>query len=322
MHSVMNRVLYATAGAIVSLDAFWLAAGRFDVDAHRYGLLLALVLPLLCAAHYYGRYRREDAIAATLTASAFLLVFSAAASLLSYLLLTIAGPRIDIQLASIDQAMGFSWPAMMGFVSRHPPANLILSWAYFSVMPQTALLVLLLGWRNRCADLYGFCLALSMATILTLSIWTAFPSFGAFSVFTLPAPVASRLGLALGFDYGRVLVAMLRDGPGFISPSELRGLVGFPSFHTVQALVLIWYARNLPVVRWLALALNVVVLVAIPVQGGHHLIDMFGGAGVTLIAVLLSRSAVAWAARPHVADARSAVAARELVSRATTAETH
>jgi hypothetical protein len=305
MHRILNRVLLAIAGAIVSLDAIWLLAGHFDIDAHRYVLLALLVVPLVAGAHYYDRFRGEKAIAATLMASAFLLAFSAAGSLLSYLLLTITGPRIDAQLAAIDGAMGFSWPALMGFVSHYPLLNLVLRWTYVSVMPQLALLVLLLGWRNKCEDLYGLCLALASATIVTLGVWTALPSFGAFSVFTLPPSVASKLGLVLGFDYGRALVAMLKDGPGFISPSELRGLVGFPSFHTVQALVLIWYARNLPIVRWLALTLNAVVLVAIPVQGGHHLIDMFGGAAVTVFAVALARTTVAWSARDDQDTARA-----------------
>src|SRR5258706_256260 len=186
MHRVLNRILVGIACAVVTLDAIWLVAGHFEIDAHRYVLLAVLVLPLLGAGHYYHRYRNEKAIGATLTASAFLLVFSAAGSLLSYLLLTITGPRIDLQLALVDRAMGFSWPAMMGLVSHYPLVNETLRLSYLSVMPQLALLLLLL-------------------------------------------------------------------------------------------------------------ALNAVVLVAIPVHGGHHLIDMVGGAAVTVFAVAMARAAITWA---------------------------
>jgi hypothetical protein len=187
----------------------------------------------------------------------------------------------------------------MAFAAAHPWLNAILGWAYISVMPQITVLVLLLGWNGRCADIYGLCLALAAGAFIALAAWTMFPSFGAFTVFTLPRDVAAKLGLVLGFDYGRDLVAMLKNGPGFISPTELRGLVGFPSYHTVQALVLVWYARNLKMVRWLALALNAVVLFATPIQGGHHLIDLIGGALVTMMAIALADSTVAWAARTH-----------------------
>jgi membrane-associated phospholipid phosphatase len=66
---------------------------------------------------------------------------------------------------------------------------------------------------------------------------------------------------------------------------ELRGVVGFPSFHTVQALVLIWYARKLPFLRWIALTLNIAVVIATPIHGGHHLIDVFGGIVVAFAAI-------------------------------------
>jgi hypothetical protein len=130
---------------------------------------------------------------------------------------------------------------------------------------------------------------------------------------SLPDAVAGKLGLVLGFDYGRVLVKMLSDGPGFISPAELRGIVGFPSYHTLQALVLAWYARSLKVWRWPAIVLNLGVLAAIPIQGGHHLVDAFGGATVTIISISLAgwivSSAMAMAAPIEAITANSGAAA-------------
>jgi hypothetical protein len=295
MNPTLNRILLAAAAAITLLDGVWLAAGHFQIDARNYALLFFVMLPLVGTAWYYGAVRREEAIATTLTGIGFLIVFPAGCSLLSYLLMTIAGPRIDVALAAIDHAMGFSWPALMGLAARHRILNTLLAWAYVSVMPQTTLLLLLLGWKNKCADIYGLCLALAGGAAITLALWTMFPSFGAFSVFILPPGIASKLGLVVGFDYARDLVAMLRHGPGFISPTELRGVVGFPSYHTVQALVLIWYARHLKGLRWVALGLNIAVLAATPIQGGHHLIDLIGGAVVALCAIALAERTVSWA---------------------------
>jgi hypothetical protein len=172
-------------------------------------------------------------------------------------------------------------------------------------MPQTVVLILVLGLRGRLEALYGLALALSLGALVTLAIWTAFPSFGAFSVFVLPDPVTKKLGLVLGFDYARELVAMLRNGPGFITPTELRGIVGFPSYHTLQAIVLLWYAWREPWLRGLAVALNFAVLLAIPIQGGHHLMDMFGGALVAVASIALSACLVAWAQRLAVRTPRA-----------------
>jgi len=303
MQTALNRVLLAIGALLVAIDAAWLTLGHFAIDAGAYGLVALAVPPLVAGSVWYGRVRREAGISATFSVAAFLIVFSAATSLMSYLLVTITGPRIDAGLAAADAALGFHWPAMMAWAADHPLVNALLGLAYVSAMPQILILLLLLGFRADLKGLYGLALALSLGAFLTLAVWTWHPSFGAFSVFTLPAPVASKLGLVLGMDYGQDLVAMLKNGPGFISPKELRGIVGFPSYHTLEALVLVWYARRLPYLRWWVAALNAVVLLAVPVQGGHHLVDMLGGVAVTLLAIALAEGTVAWAARPATAPA-------------------
>lgn len=283
--------------AIVLLDGIWLVTGHFRYDAANYGLLVLIMLPLAAVGAFYSMVRKDEILSAVLACSAYLIVFPAGCALLSYLLVTIAGTRIDTILAEADRAIGFSWPALMTFIADYPVANFLLKMAYLSVMPQTVVLVFALGFGSKIAELYRFSLALTLGAIITLVVWTIMPSFGAFSVYTLPDAVAGKLGLALGFDYGHVLVKMLNEGPGFISPRELRGIVGFPSYHTLQALVLVWYARSIPMLRWPAIALNVAVLFAIPIQGGHHIVDAFGGTAVTLVSIWLAARIVSYAAK-------------------------
>ncbi len=244
--------------------------------------------PLLAGAVYYDRLRSEPAMSAMLGCAAFLLVFAAAASLASYLLLTISGPRIDGLLAEADHIIGFHWPSLMAFAADYPLCNGMLGLVYLSVMPQMILLLLWLGARNQLEDLYGLALSMAYGAIITLAIWTAFPSFGAFSVYILPDSVAAKLNLIAGFDYAHDLVEMLKSGPGLISPRDLRGLVGFPSYHTLQAIVLTWYARG-TLLRWPLIALNSVVLIAIPLHGGHHVVDIIGGFFVAFIAILMAQ---------------------------------
>jgi hypothetical protein len=284
----LNAILFALAGSVVLIDAIWVLAGHFDVDAKNYALLSILIVPLVAGAWFYENMRKDPPLSAMLAGAAFLLAFSASCSLLSYLLVTIAGTRIDAQLAAVDHALGFSWPAVMTFAANHKLLTALLGFAYLSVTPQTAAMLLTLGWRRQCDDIYGLCLAIAIGGLICVSVWAIHPSFGAFSVFDLPQWAAAKLGLALDGDYGRDLVLLLKNGPGHISPTEIRGIVGFPSYHTVQALVLIWYARGIPIVRWISLALNIAVIAATPIHGGHHLIDIFGGAAVAIAAIVLS----------------------------------
>lgn len=274
--------------ALIVIDAVWIYARGFNVDVHSYAVIALLLMPLVCGASVYSLFRPDPLIGPTCTASAFLLAFSPSCALLSYLLSTVAGTRIDDFLAQIDQAIGFHWVAVMMFAADHKILTALLGLAYVSAMPQIMLLATALGWTGRTKALYGLCLSIAAGALLCVLFWTWHPSFGAFAVFNLPHATAAKLGLALDGDYGRYLVALLKNGPGLLTPLELRGIVGFPSFHTVQAIVLIWYARKLPVIRWISFVLNILMLVSTPIQGGHHLVDLFGGAVVAVAAILLS----------------------------------
>lgn len=298
----LKRALFLIAAATVAVDAAWLCLVHFDIALFNYLTLVAAVPFLMGASAYYNRLRNEQALSAVFAASAFFTVFPAACCLLSYFLLTIAGPRIDSLLAGIDAQMGFNWVALMRVASEHSAIMALLKTAYLSVLAQTLCLLLVLGWKQNIADIYGLCLALSFGAIITLTLWCLYPSFGAFSVFQLPPDVARGLGLALDTNYGADLVYMLEHGPGHLTPAELRGIIGFPSFHTLQSVLLIWYARNAGILRWPAIVLNGAVLLAVPVHGGHHLIDLFGGLAVSLIAILLADGLVARCTKQNGAE--------------------
>jgi hypothetical protein len=105
-------------------------ARGFEIDWPRYGLLPILGLPLLAGAAYYDRQRSEPTLSAMLACAAFFIVFTAGASLASYLLITVAGPRIDALLAQADGAMGFHWPSMMTLAAAYPLLSKLLGLAY------------------------------------------------------------------------------------------------------------------------------------------------------------------------------------------------
>ena len=160
--------------------------------------------------------------------------------MLNYFLLTIAGPLIDEELASIDQMAGIDWLSLMRFAELHPLANRILNLAYISTLPQIAILVNCLGLCGRPSDIYKLCLTIAIGAAITVAMWTLAPSFGAFSVY--PVSGTPQFVLAVDFAYARDLLNLFAHGPSRISPFEVKGLIAFPSFHTVLAIIITWYA--------------------------------------------------------------------------------
>lgn len=295
----MPAILTGIAGAIVLADICWATSDRFDIDVAAYARLGALAIVLGLGSLFYARVRKSQNLAAMLFGTAFLVAFASGFSVLNYFLLTVAGHRIDSLLAQIDRALGVDWPVLMVFVTAHPALNLLLRLAYVTVLPQVSLLIIVLGCTARPRAIYEFCLALAIAAGITVAFWTAFPSFGAFSVYDLARDVAHRLHPELGPAYARELIALLHDGPGRISPDHIKGLIGFPSFHAAMAVLVAWYGREIRYLRWPLVSWNLVVLVATPVHGGHFVVDVLAGLAVVAAAVFVT-DRIAPMGRQHI----------------------
>lgn len=300
----LRKVLLSIALVLFTIDAIWAPLAHFRVDYESYVELTLLSLMLFGGSEFYRSKRPDPRLSAMLFGAGFLCLFSAAASVLNYYLLTVAGGRIDGTLAAIDRALGFNWPAMMIAVAPHTRVTWALFVAYNAALPQIALLLCVLGRKSSYLSIYRFCIAMSVAALICIVTWSVAPSFGAISVYGVPA-AASHMELALDQNYAQILVNMLAHGPGFISPIDVKGLIGFPSYHAVLALLTIYYTWPLKLLRWPALLLNLLALAATPIQGGHHLIDVLAGIPVTLFGLFAAGEVHQWLGRvePRTAPA-------------------
>jgi hypothetical protein len=282
-------LLVSIAAAIGAIDLVWAEKANFTVDVFGYARVIAVTGLCLAGGYLYQTRRPEPRLAAMLFGTGFLLSFSAAGSVLNAMLLVVAGPRVDGVLAWADRALGFDWPNMMHALADHQLVLWVLQCAYISLLPQIALAVIVLATLGRIASVYRFVLAVAIGALICIFIWTLFPAFGAMSVYHFDAATIARLHVPVDGAYGQTLIGMLHAGPGLISPNDMKGLIGFPSYHAVLAFLLIWYLRDVPWLRWPVLLLNSVVVLATPVEGGHHWVDVIAGVPVTLLAVFSAR---------------------------------
>jgi hypothetical protein len=286
--NVMARRLFLLAAGLVLVDLAWWRLGHFQV-APVYAGSLGLGLVLLAAGIFYETRRGEPRLAAMLLGGAFLVIFSAGASVMNSFLLTVAGPNSDAFFDRLDRALGFHWDAALLAVVRHPLLNQLFFVCYNLVLPEIAILVVALAVWGRVDSVYRFCARLALGACITIAIWTIAPAFGAMALYVMPQglhPLLSMTGEA-----GRAQILMLHNGPGFIAPDVLHGsLIGFPSYHCVLALLLAWHGWALKRLRWPLLLLNAIVVVSTPSQGGHHLMDVLGAIPVTALAIFITRA--------------------------------
>lgn len=216
----------------------------------------------------------------------FALLFTA--SPLTHAMLPLWRASIDPSLVEIDKLFGFSWPHILEVTSRYPRFVDAIGYAYNSVAPQFAILIVALGASGRLRDLQEFLLVVSLTSAATIGFWALFPAFGPTTIYDMDFETIYGFTPTVTMDYGRDMVRMAQEGPGHIPPKNAMGLIAVPSFHIVMALVAIRASWNLTWARWPFFFVNLLVLPGTIVHGGHHLIDVFGGAVVTMAGLVVA----------------------------------
>ncbi len=286
------------------IDVALILARGSAVDGAAYKMILGLAALLVAVGYIYRRLERSEGIGAATTCAGLFIAFTAAASLFNYLLLPNGRPTIDHWVNGLDASLGFSWPAAVAFGATHPFLNEIMRFAYMSTLPQIALLVVLLGLRGRLADLHGLLVTVVTAALVTVAFWGLFPTTGPSAIYALPEELLAKARPLLGPEYGAYVVSVISNGAPYLSPDDFRGLIAFPSFHTVLACAAVHYSRNM---RWLfpvLVLVNLAVLPAVVVHGGHYLVDIPAGIAVFLLSLAATRAVFRSSARQRGALAQ------------------
>ena len=246
---------------------------------------------LIGLATIYRRLGRAPEISLTLMSCAIFVLFTNGGAVLNYLLIRPGSVPIDGMLMRADAALGFDWVSFAGQVSQFGWVARMLGWVYQSSLVQLGAMILVLGLSGRQVTLHRFVLSGLLCSCFSLLIWALAPSFGPSPYVGLSPAVELRLGRVVDPAYAAQLMALLRDGASSIDAHHLIGLIAFPSMHTVMAAMAVWYSRR-TIVFWPLAGLNLLMIPAILVHGGHHLVDVFGGLGVFAVVLVWVRRLV------------------------------
>ncbi|MGV1869424.1 phosphatase PAP2 family protein [Agrobacterium rosae] len=283
-----ERFFASLIAGMAVLDIALLLVKGVAVDWFGYALPACVGLTLVAGGQYYRVLRGEERIALALGASGLFIIFTLVASVFNYLLLPIRSLTFDPMLVQIDAALGYSWPDAVTLASQWPIVSKTLFFVYFSSLPQLVFVVLLLGFSGKAKALWHFLLTGVIGVSGCIAIWTIFPTFGPSTLYAISPDILSKIDLGVTPQYGEELLRLGRDGPSYISPANVLGLIGFPSFHTVMACMAVVFMARLKWIFPFAVLVNIAMVPAILVHGGHHLSDVFGGIVMFVVAYLLA----------------------------------
>ena len=255
-----------------------------DVDWRPFLTSFAAALGFVVIGAYTRRTMGSPRLALALVGVGIFAAFTAASSVTIFSLLPLSNPMIDDVLTQTGHWVGYDWQKLIAAMTAYPTISRALGYVYHSALPQILLTIGLLAFHGHELPLHRFLLVGMLTLIVAVSIWWVWPSVGYVGVVPLPLDVLAANGMTFGTHYGDFLTRLLQEGPGRITPDSITGVVGFPSYHMVMALMVVWYCQRtflfVPI-----LLLNIAMIPATLVHGGHHLIDLVGGLAVFALGV-------------------------------------
>jgi hypothetical protein len=220
---------------------------------------------------FYGRVRIVPRLAELATYGALWVAFTVFGCILTYLAASVSRPLEDGLFIAADAAIGFEWIEWANFVRSHVALNALISIVYASLMPQilwSVAFFALAGITGRNGELLQTAIIALLITVLLSAL--------------LPA-------LGHGTVYLADLLAVRQGGSLSFSLHQMQGIVSFPSYHMVLAVLFVYAHRGLRCAFPAVAVLNGLMLFSIPSEGGHYMVDVIAGAVVAVLAIGLTR---------------------------------
>jgi hypothetical protein len=239
---------------------------------------IAMCFAMIGIGLYVRHFKPAPRIALGTIGLGVFMAFSAIVSILAYTIFPFVNPMIDQRLVAWDAQLGFSWLGFLESMAAYPLISKALGYIYLTSLPQIMGLIALLSYLNRPTELHRFLLVGFVTMFFTLAFWWAFPSVGPTAYFPVPPALEAQLGLMTNTQSGANLLRWATDGNAIITPDIVTGVVAFPSFHIVMACMVVWFSWR-TVVFVPTLLVNLAMIPATILQGGHHLVDIVAGIG-------------------------------------------
>jgi hypothetical protein len=197
-------------------------------------------------------------------------------------------PLQDPWLMRSSAAIGLDYRALLEWIAERPPLGELLELAYMSCGPMIYIAPLILAWTRQNRRLRRFVTLYALLLTLCVFISILLPAEGYALYAPLPADLIRRLPPGTATFFAGVAGAYRSGALRVLDPGHFEGVVEFPSFHTVMALLTVYALWETPILRVVAVALSGAVLLSVVPIGGHYVWDI-----VAAVALFVGALAIA-----------------------------
>lgn len=207
--------------------------------------------------------------------------------ILTYLAALTNYPLQDQRLMQMDQNLGIDWMALTAAVDAHPIFARVLTPTYNSFAFQLLLLPALLSMARQTARAYQMVAAYGFICVFAsfISIW--YPALGTYAALSIDISQFKNIDASWGVTSVDQMMAVRTD-PGFVLRlDQASGIITFPSVHAAVAILCAWATWPLKLVRFPLIILNIFMFFSAIIVGGHYVVDLVSGIGITGFAIAL-----------------------------------
>ena len=220
--------------------------------------------------------------------TAQIVAFAAVGAPFSYIAASLDLPLRDSWFDAADRALGLDWTSLLNWMDAHASLHPLFSIIYLSLLPQTVIVVLALALAGRLAWMRVFVLAFMISAHRHHRDRCAGSGAGRLG---LLQTLARRLSRHRAGDTGIPFADLPRIARRFVPATDGDGLarhrdISQPARGARSRSSRSGMLANPACSAGSELAINTLMLVSIPVDGGHYFIDVPAGLAIAVLAIM------------------------------------
>jgi membrane-associated phospholipid phosphatase len=185
-------------------------------------------------------------------------------------------PLSDALLARLDAAMGVEVPSVLRVMEAYPGVGRFLHFCYDTLLFLVTLAIMVPPMCGKMRAAKEFALGGVLAALICLPLFAAFQAEGPW-VYHGYTPATDQ------DNYMRVFAAVKSREWYVLDLSYSDGLICFPSFHTILAVLAAAALWTISYVRWPAALLAALIVISTVTTGTHYVTDVVAGLLVVVV---------------------------------------
>jgi membrane-associated phospholipid phosphatase len=284
-HAIMTSI----AAAVIALSAWGMHVTRINLSPGQVVPRLALLVVLLAGAAFY-RWRKLPKATNLIVMAFWGILISNLLLLPMYILARRQLTFCDAELARWDAWLGIEVPDVFRGLQQVPSVARLLETAYGLLIVMITLAIMVPPLCGRMDKAKEFALASVAAAAISFPVFAFLQALGPWSHYGYdPSPPQA--------ESMKTLLALKTDDWFELNLGDLNGLICFPSFHTILALLTAAVLWPIPYLRWPSAVVAALIVLSTVTTGWHYIVDVLAGILMTPVAIALARGVLRLEAR-------------------------